>query len=236
MVKSVIRNVRQTGLCIVATISDQGATNVAAIRSLMKDSQTYCLQGVDNRYQGYLIDGAEIVHLYDVPHLLKGLRNGLLKADLHFVQDGIHKVASWNHLIQLYNIDKEMGRFSMVHKLTDEHVLPDGIKKMKVKHCTQVFSRTVATAMKTKAVTSIDLNPSSVHYLDPKASDTAGLFLFLDELFDSFNGSQITVSAGKELWSVVTEKSKHISIGLLLYLFFNLCFFITLIHLPLSLL
>lgn len=35
----------------------------------------------------------------------------------------------------------------MLPKLTDAHVLPNKIKKMKVKCATQVFSRSVAVAM-----------------------------------------------------------------------------------------
>ncbi|ERL91043.1 hypothetical protein D910_08385 [Dendroctonus ponderosae] len=89
LIKSVVRKVRETGLSIVATVSDQGATNAAAIRSLIQDTQRQCIRkGVDNRYQGYLVDEV-IVHLYDAPHLFKGIRNGLLKADLHFVEDGV---------------------------------------------------------------------------------------------------------------------------------------------------
>ncbi|KAH1006075.1 hypothetical protein HUJ04_006953 [Dendroctonus ponderosae] len=73
---------------------------------------------------------------------------------------------------------------------------------MRDKNCTQVFSRSVATAMKIKALTSIHLDPSNAQYLDPKASETAHLFLFLDELFDSLNGSQTSVVLGKEMRSV----------------------------------
>ncbi|KAH1014361.1 hypothetical protein HUJ04_003208 [Dendroctonus ponderosae] len=114
-------------------------------------------KGVDNRYQGYLVDEVEIVHLYHVPHLFKGIRNGLLKADLHFVPDGVPKVASWDHLLQLYRIDSNMARFSLICKLTDEHLLANKLKKMSVKHCTQVSSRTVASAIKVRAEMGVDL-------------------------------------------------------------------------------
>lgn len=79
-------------------------------------------------------------------------------------------------------MDQEMGMFSQFVKLTDEHVIPHRIRKMKVRHCTQVFSHTVATAMKARAKVSLELSPSSKNYLDPKASDTADLFLFFDKL------------------------------------------------------
>nr|CAI5856361.1 unnamed protein product [Callosobruchus analis] len=54
LVKDVVRHVRQTDLYIVATVSDQGATNVAAIRSLLNGTNAHCLSNnVDNRFQGY---------------------------------------------------------------------------------------------------------------------------------------------------------------------------------------
>ncbi|VEN38885.1 unnamed protein product, partial [Callosobruchus maculatus] len=211
LIKNVVRCVRQVGLHIVATISDQGTTNVAAINNLINDTRAYCLRnGIDNRYQGYLIDGQEIIHLYDPPHLLKGVRNGLLTKDLHFTQEGKQKVASWSHVIDIYRIDRQMGKFSQFTKLTDEHVLPERIRKMKVRNCSQVFSNTVATAMKVRAMVSNELSPSSQFYVNPKASDTADLLLFFDILFDSVNGSLSNPPPGKNLRGPLTRKSKHL--------------------------
>ena len=80
LVKSVVRRVRQTGLRIVASISDQGATNSGAINRLIEETNALCLrENRENRYQGYLIDDKEVVHLYDCPHLIKGIRNSLLR-------------------------------------------------------------------------------------------------------------------------------------------------------------
>lgn len=36
---------------------------------------------------GFEIENQEIIHLYDVPHLLKGLRNNLVSKDLHYVYE-----------------------------------------------------------------------------------------------------------------------------------------------------
>ena len=63
----VIRQLRSCGLSIVATISDQGSTNRAAINQLLANTRRHLnVQGRENRLQGYLIDGEEIVHLYDL--------------------------------------------------------------------------------------------------------------------------------------------------------------------------
>ncbi|XP_025836406.1 uncharacterized protein LOC112906459 [Agrilus planipennis] len=108
-----------------------------------------CLRsGEQCRYLGYIIDGEEVVPIFDPPHLLKGIRNSLLTKDIHFTQDGKEKVAIWSHILQLYRIDQ--GLYKQCNKLTNEHVLPHKIRKMKVKIATQVFSHTVAAAMRTR--------------------------------------------------------------------------------------
>jgi hypothetical protein len=103
-----------------------------------------------------------------------------------------------------------MGLYSQFVKLTDEHILADKIKKMSVRHCTQVFSHKVASAIKTRALISQELQLSSQYYLDPAASDTSELLLFFDQLFDSVNGSQFKSQDGKTLRSAVTDATNHI--------------------------
>ncbi|KAJ8914162.1 hypothetical protein NQ315_016241 [Exocentrus adspersus] len=213
IIKDVVRHVRNTGLEIIATICDQGATNSAAIKQLLNETKVYCLKkNIENRYQGYLIDEKEVIHLYDYPHLLKGIRNGLLTKDLHFKHNGCDKVACWSHVVDMYNMDRKMGKFTQFSKLTDEHVLPNRIKKMKVKNCTQVFSKTMSAAMKIRAEISKELPSNSSYYLPPSASDTADLLLFFDEVFDSVNGNLLHPPLGKELRGVVSEKSKHVNV------------------------
>jgi hypothetical protein len=81
---------------------------------------------------------------------------------------------------------------------------------MKVKNCTQVFSHIVGTAMHVAARVSTELSAESAFEIHPKATETADLLLFFDKLFDSVNGSFKHLSPGKELRSVVTQKSKHV--------------------------
>jgi hypothetical protein len=52
----------------------------------------------------------------------------LLNKDLHFVQQDKRKVASWSHVIRLYQLDKSRGVYSQFVKLTDEHVIPEKIR------------------------------------------------------------------------------------------------------------
>lgn len=89
----------------------------------------------------------KIVHLFDVPHLMKCIRNNLLNKDLNFTIDGVKRTAKWDHLIQLYKEDSEIPDSKMLPRLTDCHILPHKITKMKVKCATQVFSQRVSAVL-----------------------------------------------------------------------------------------
>jgi hypothetical protein len=214
IIKTLVDQLPTCGLNLVATISDQGSTNRAAVHQLILDTRRSLEGSPRSNYPDpgvlvYEVNNCEVVHLYDFPHLIKCIRNLLLGKDLHFVQGGIHKKASWCHVLKLHEMDEARGPFSQFIKLTDEHVLPSKIKKMKVKNCTQVFSHSVATAMNVAARTSFELSHSEF-YLDPKATETADLLMFFDTLFDSVNGTSLYPLPGKELRSVVTKKSQLI--------------------------
>lgn len=181
VIKEVVAQVWQTGLTIVATISDQGATNQAAINILIQDTNSHCLQNnIENRYKGYLINQKEIVHIFDFPHLIKGIRNSLLEKNLHFIKDGVERKASWKHVIRAYEIDQYRGPYTQFLKLNDEHIVPSKIKKMRVKNCTQVFSHTVDCKMHVAATMGEELSINSQNYLEPAAKDAADLLLFFD--------------------------------------------------------
>lgn len=64
-----------------------------------------------------------------------------------FIENGISRKASWSHIQSLYEWDKPTRYFNIFTKLTDAHIVPSKIKKMKVKNCTQVFSRSVGNFM-----------------------------------------------------------------------------------------
>lgn len=59
-------------------------------------------------------------------------------------------MASWDHLIQLYNIDKtnEDLETRNLLKITETHVYQNKIKKMKVSLAAQIFSHKVASTMR----------------------------------------------------------------------------------------
>jgi len=76
-----------------------------------------------------------------------GIRNNLLTKNLIFTIDNITYEAKWQHIIDLYRKDSEMENLKMLPRLTDNHVIPQKISKMKVKCAAQVFSQRVSSLM-----------------------------------------------------------------------------------------
>lgn len=148
MIKNVIEAVEATNLKVVATVCDQGATNVAAINSLLSDTkQNYARNNIEHRDGSFELNGNKIFPIYDPPHLMKGVRNNLLTKNLKYKLSGKECTAKWEHVVNLYNRAPGYRGVRLVPKLTAHHVLPKLIPKMRVKHCTQVFSRSVGVAL-----------------------------------------------------------------------------------------
>lgn len=147
-IKEIIKNVQDTGLRVLATICDQGASNKSAINYLIQETRAkYLHQNIEWNKNTFEINEKEIVPLFDVPHLIKGIRNNLLDKDLHYTKNGRMMTAKWKYIEDLYKEDPDILGLKILPKLTDQHIFPNKIKKMKVKCATQVFSRSVAIAM-----------------------------------------------------------------------------------------
>ncbi|XP_050515515.1 uncharacterized protein LOC126890548 [Diabrotica virgifera virgifera] len=203
LIIDVIKQLQNIGLTVVATVCDQGGPNAAAVNLLIQESRTEYLRiGQDYQYFGFLVNGKEIVPLYDTPHLFKGLRNNLLNKDLHFELHGKKGIAKWDHIEQFYQLDASEP-LRICPKLTDEHVLRNKIKKMKVKNCMQVFSHQVGSLMVKLVEWKAEVNLCS------EVADTGRIILFLDELFDSLNSNQKTAPVSKPLKGGVTLTSNH---------------------------
>jgi len=121
-IKQVISSLLTTGLQIIATVCDQGATNVAAIRRLKEETNRYCLsQNIENQYLGFLIEDVEVVPVFDPPHLLKCIRNNMLTKNVQFTYRGESHTASWKDVETLYKFDKKncFWQFYLnIHSLT----------------------------------------------------------------------------------------------------------------------
>ncbi|XP_022163982.1 uncharacterized protein LOC111029326 [Myzus persicae] len=173
--KETIRAVQATGLKIIATVCDQAPTNVAALNILHKET-------IENY-----------------------TRKGIEKKTLGFEIDGIEIVPLYDppHLLK-DKLRLDIGE-RMAPKLTDSHIYPDRLKKMKVSVAAQVFSQRVGSIMLMLS----EWAGEQEDKLNIAAADTAKLCLFIDKLFDSVNSSSTSVLPGKELRGAVFSTSAH---------------------------
>ncbi|KAI4455727.1 transposase protein [Holotrichia oblita] len=184
--KDIVKKANAVGLKVIASVCDQGSTNMRAVRMLQEETRANALRGnitsVDDTIN---IDGQVIVHLYDPTHMLKCLRNNLLIKPLKFTEDGVTKVAKWEHLIDAYCIDSSA-----------------------VSMCSQVFSKSVAAAVNLMSRNNCQ-TVDKTKTMPSEGQQTANLFLFLDDLFDSVNGGMTIYKPGKTLRGPVTPTSRH---------------------------
>ena len=128
-----IRKARQANLEVISTVCDMGKANQELYKKRL---------GVTEENPVFSVDGVPVVAMYDPPHLIKCIRNCLLRHDVH-VDDS---VMSWEHVKELYQMDRDRP-VSVAPKLKKDHVFPGPFKKMKVKLATQALSRTVSAGL-----------------------------------------------------------------------------------------
>jgi hypothetical protein len=124
ILKAIIKECTEIGFKILATVSDQGSTNQAAINYLMKRSVSVedVSENVDRKY--FYIGGSKIVHIYDPPHLLKCIRNNLLTKNLIWEKESGRITAKWEDIFATYQMSTEIRSLP---KLTEAHVNPENI-------------------------------------------------------------------------------------------------------------
>ena len=145
-IKEVIKGVQDAGFIVLATICDQGTNNRQALKWLLNETRgIYLRRNEQPKENIILINNREVIPLYDPPHLIKGMRNNLITKNLQYVTNDIIKTAKWCHLEHLYKENPGYNGIRLIPKMTESHVNPDKMNKMKVKFATQIFSRTVAS-------------------------------------------------------------------------------------------
>jgi len=166
LITECIQKLCSIGLFVRCMVCDQGATNMAAVRDLgcTADKPNFVVSGSDH-----------VVHvIYDVPHLLKSLRNNFLKYDIKFENNF---VGSWKHIVQFYELDRA-NPIRLAPRLTDRHVEVNNQTKMRVCLAAQVFSHSVAAGLQTRVLTK---------ELPAAAVQTASFLEKIDTLFDVLN-------------------------------------------------
>ncbi|XP_065216627.1 uncharacterized protein LOC135842882 [Planococcus citri] len=165
IVTAAIKKLFAAGLIVKGVVCDQGTNNQGAFKLL----------GVTVRKPYFSVDDKKIYALYDVPHLIKNLRNNLLNGS--YVND--KGFIRWSDIRQAYNINKRNGKSNALTKLSDSHVAPGPFQKMSVKRAVQTLSHSVSSVIKV-CHESGELKSSS-------AKNTAEFVRFVNNLFDSLN-------------------------------------------------
>ena len=111
IVNNAMIHLHTTGLTVRCLVCDQRSSNIRALKflgfSLLKQQITHPTTE------------AKVYIIFDQPHLVKNVRNNLIKHDI--LSDG--KIISWKHLLELYNFDK-VNAVRLVPTFTDCHLNP----------------------------------------------------------------------------------------------------------------
>ena len=183
IVKEAIDKLECIGLNVVVVMSDQGS-NFYSLATRLK---------VTPEEPWFVHNGRKIFLMFDPPHLIKSVRNNLMKYSFRF---GEH-VASWKDVEAVYGRDSALPIRS-APKLTEKHVRPNNFNKMKVKLATQLLSHTVAATICMYV---------SVGALPSNAMGTAELIEKFDSIFDCVNSS--TLHSTKVLKCALSDQTKH---------------------------
>ena len=132
--------------------------------------------------------------IFDPPHLLKSLRNKLMKYNFLFGD----KIASWSDIKSFFDKEQKLA-IRTAPKLTPKHTNPSAFSKMKVKLATQVFSHSVSAGIYTYV---------ALGRLPSKAIGTAELLSKVDKIFDCCNS--LSFRDGKICRRPLTSSSPHL--------------------------
>uniref|UniRef100_A0A2A4J5S8 THAP-type domain-containing protein n=1 Tax=Heliothis virescens TaxID=7102 RepID=A0A2A4J5S8_HELVI len=186
-INEIILKLTRIGIKIMAIVSDQASNFDRYAKQVKKVSK-------DNPY--FLFNDQKIYYIFDVPHLIKCIRNNLLTHN--FVCDD--KKISWEYIELMYSSQKE-NMLGLIPKLTDAHINPNTLQKMRVKYAAQVFSRSVYATMNVLIANKT---------LPEEAKATAEFVEKINNLFDVLNS--ITVNSANKYKNSFSQKIYQINV------------------------
>jgi len=172
IMKSCISELIKIGFNPVCITCDQGTAN-RKMFSILNASP-------DKPYT--IIEEKKFFLIYDVPHLLKSVRNNLLNGNIILKTSKGTKTIRFYDFKKTYEIDKSSTTRAMC-KVGEQHVNPNPWQKMSCKIAIQTFSNSVSAAIKTCVATG-QLDSTT-------ALDTANFFSELNDLFDTLNSKNM---------------------------------------------
>lgn len=165
LLKALINKLFDSGVLPKAVVCDQASTNQKVYKRL----------GVTSDSPFFYTNDRKIFALYDVSHLIKNIRNNFLSNDY---VNGDDKM-SFQDIKKTYAIDKASNVSRALTKLTERHINPNSFQKMSVSLATQIFSNSVAAAIRTVKTTN-QLNSDT-------AIATAKFVQVVNHMFDALN-------------------------------------------------
>lgn len=179
-----LRKIKSKGLQPRLVICDQGSNNRRVLETLLGAT-------VDKPY--FELNEEKIFVMYDLPHLLKNIRNNLKISGFSIGEEEI----SWQHIETFYKFDR-MNAIRMAPKLTHRHIYVPPFAALRVKFAAQVLSHTVAAGLSTL---------HQLKVLPESAIETAKFVENFDQLFNSFNSSSWT--SNQKMRHAFTDTSEH---------------------------
>lgn len=165
----IIKQLYDAGYTVVATVCDMGPKNKEVFYTLGCD-----LSDLENCFFHHPCDENLLIHtFFDVPHLLKLLRNHFI--DRGFVIDGV--VIDKTIIEQLLAL--KVYDVNILYKITDYHMTLTGSQRQSVKPAAQLFSDSVSKLI---------LYCHKKGYLKGQSAKTVGgVFKIINDWFDLFN-------------------------------------------------
>jgi hypothetical protein len=183
IIEQCIGKLSDVGFTTVCIICDQGATN----------QQMFKLFGVTPDQPYATVMDRSVNFLFDPPHLLKCLRNNLMKHD--FELNG-HRI-KWDYIVKFHERDSRQT-LKLAPKLTQKHLNLPPFAAMRVRLAAQIFSHSVAAGISTHV---------SFGVLPEEAVHTANFIENVDSLFDCLNSSAI--KSAKQFSCPLSVDSSH---------------------------
>lgn len=220
LIKKTIEAAEKAGFDIRATVSDQASTNTAAVNALRekdaaKNGLTYFHFGPNKK---------KIYILFDVPHMLKCIRNNWLGPFTRWLKNNLKdkyqypgnilswngKEGHWRYIVLLYSYLIKGGN----KKTFDRMIFPKSRDKMRVKYALKLLSGT--TAIKLRSVNFLATlralkNITEKHIQEAK--NTATVVEFINQLGDYTNGPsnrELNGKSKKKAKFLVSETSDHL--------------------------
>lgn len=186
LIKQSVKQILDIGSLPTSIVCDQGSQN----------RKLFSLFGGTELNPLCIIHGQSLNLIYDIPHLIKILRNNLITGDIQIK----NKIISFQDIFETYNIDSKSNTARGMCKITRIHLNPNAFQKMSCKLALQIFSNSVSAAIKTCLQTG-ELKSKTT-------KDTADFLLEINNTFDACNSKHLYDK--NPYRKPMSEKNQHI--------------------------